>query len=83
MIHFIEDTWPLLWVLAMGLILRWFHVMASGPKLEEPLEQDCRAAHSLRTNPHFSPPAFRPLCLSPEKLGRCVREFPKQYRIPE
>ena len=34
MIQFLEKTWPVLWAIGLLLIVRWFHVLASDPRIE-------------------------------------------------
>lgn len=34
MILFIEKTWFLWWMLAIIIVLRWFHVVSANPKVE-------------------------------------------------
>jgi len=31
MLAFLESTWPICWILAMLILLRWFHVNARTP----------------------------------------------------
>jgi hypothetical protein len=44
MLHFIEYTWFLWSILAVFLILRWFHVLTAGSELGEMMDETAEAA---------------------------------------
>ena len=48
MLAFLDSTWPLWWILAILVLLRWFHVNALAPEDSEP-----------RTRTPAVPPASR------------------------
>ncbi|HTS09132.1 MAG TPA: hypothetical protein VMP68_26435 [Candidatus Eisenbacteria bacterium] len=51
MLNFFESTWPVLWLLAILILLRWFHINALAAEAEEEAKSRRPGRASTEANP--------------------------------